>query len=205
MIFPKSPWKGWLPFTSGVNFLLYWQAYTEKWRPKAQIGLFKTHAPWRSLPQLLIWVFKKAFFVRDGEMAWQSRAALAEALGWVLGAYMAVLNCHSSSGAPILLSSLGIPDTHVVLCVHASKHSSIWNKGYIWGGGLKIFFWDTFAMQLQLSSCLSLPRAETGMLPLYSAFILTVNRVPRNQSQKIIISLWFFSYHHSSNFRKMII
>lgn len=74
------------------------------------------------------------------EMAWQSRAALAEALGWVLGAYMAVLNCHSSSGAPILLSSLGIPDTHVVLCVHASKHSSIWNKGYIWGGGVKNLF-----------------------------------------------------------------
>lgn len=48
-------------------------------------------------------------FVRVGEMVRQSRvpAALAEALGWVLSAYMAVLNCHSSSGAPILLSSLG--------------------------------------------------------------------------------------------------
>lgn len=40
-------------------------------------------------------------------MVWQSRTALAEALGRVLGAYMAVLNYHSSSGAPILLSSLG--------------------------------------------------------------------------------------------------
>lgn len=77
------------------------------------------------------------------------------------------------------------------LCVHASKHSSVWNKGYIWGR-LKIFFWDTFAMQLQLSSYLSLLRAETGMLPLYSAFILTVNRLPRNQSQKSLYLCDFF-------------